>query len=308
VTKTAATLFLMLVCVLCVPAITSSGWLSTNRTTQTTLAEGTLDGYAYDYGRVDYVYMDIPQPQQEEIIYGEVPLSVDIWSDFPDVFYGTEMEFVGGDWVPPEYYRLYWNESTQTLDAPPIENQVTDAYDMFVEADPNASLWVCMRPNIWSSDYHIYYLGTEPEYDGFATNGIVLNTTNHAYKENITATISPHDWNYTGWCHIYIQATTFYQIDDDTYFDGSGFEDRMFYLNTSPAQPIPDIVVPDDTNSTTYNITDGGINIISPTTDNDQIGMIVTDGIKIVSIFSLFIIAYVVVTREGESPKDIFST
>ena len=228
---------MILVCVMCVPAASNtSGWLSTKNTAQTTLAA--------------------------DVVYDTFPITVDVWQSYPDLFFGTTG-------AVPEYYSLWWNPISQSLNTPPLDQQVSNITTMLVTPTPNASLWVCMRPEMWSADYHSYYNGTEPEYSGFSTNGIVLSTSNHTIVDNITATINPHDWNYTGWYRIYVAGDTAYQIDNETYFVGSVKDiSRLFYLNTGVADTSTPMIT---TTTSVPPIVDNGRYITRPITDIDTL-------------------------------------
>ena len=174
---------------------------------------------------------------QGEVIYGKVNLTVEVWENNPDKFFGDEMIWnaTSGQWEAPLYWQLYWNGTG--LDTPALENQYRGG-ELLLEADANSTFWVSMRPMSDGRNYNDYYLGPFLNYTGFATNAVVINTTNHEYEWNITAHIVPEHWNQSGWYFIGVHGHSLFRYNETHYFDGSLSERRYFYFNITAESPL----------------------------------------------------------------------
>lgn len=168
--------------------------------------------------------------QEYDVIYGKTNLTVEVWENNPDKFFDDLMIWNPRtrEWEAPLYWQLYWNGTG--LDTPALENQYRGG-ELLFEADANSTFWVSMRPMDDGRNYNDYYLGPFLNYTGFATNAVVINTTNHEYEWNITAQIVPEHWNQSGWYFIGITGHSFFKHNETHYFDGDVGERRYFYFN-----------------------------------------------------------------------------
>jgi hypothetical protein len=164
-----------------------------------------------------------------------------IWDDTAR-FWGDESEFFDGDWQPPEWYRHWWNESSESLDVPPSYNRTTGVVDFQFEFSENATLWVILYGiNV---RIHDHWVGPVLEIQGFATSGVVIHWSNWSYVDSISGSLNSSQVNKSGFYKMHLHGHT---------YDGETLrENRVFFWETSDLiqeeQNINGGVVPDNRN------------------------------------------------------------
>lgn len=161
-------------------------------------------------------------------VRADIEFNCTAWEDYDDKFYSCNMEFVAGKWLAPEYYRLFWNNATKSLDAPLLENQIIESFDFNITTTASTSIWVI----IYGMDFYSpdYYSGDGfSNIQGFGTNGIVIATTYWNTTNLLNCHFNINHWNRTGWYKLCVHIVDSNQIRN-TY---------AFYMNTSCQETEP---------------------------------------------------------------------